>query len=91
MTLDEKQKEKVLKSLTQKWPEPRVCSVCHQQQWNVSDKVFEIREFHGGSLVVGGPVVPVIAATCTNCGNTLFFNAILLGVVRSERKEATNE
>jgi len=87
MKLDDRKKERLLENLTKKWPEPRVCSVCHKQQWTITDKVFEIREFHRGGLVVGGPMVPVIAATCSNCGNTLFFNAILLGVVEPERKE----
>jgi hypothetical protein len=91
MILDDGQKEKISRNLIEKWSEPRTCSVCKKQQWTITDKIFEIHEFHGGSLMVGGSIVPVITVTCANCGNTLFFNAILLGVVQPEIKETKDE
>ena len=58
------------------------CS-CNAHNWILNDKVFELREFQGGGLVIGGEssVFPVITVTCKDCGNTYFFNAILLGAV----------
>jgi hypothetical protein len=58
------------------------CS-CNAHNWILNDKVFELREFQGGGLIIGGEssVFPVITVTCKDCGNTYFFNAILLGVI----------
>lgn len=82
MQLSNEQRDLLLKRLTQNsyWDNPP-CFICKSQQWNVSDIVFELREFQAGDLVVGGPVFPIIALTCAKCGNTLFLNAVVLGVL----------
>jgi len=56
---------------------------CGAHNWILNDKIFELREFQGGGLVIGGEssVFPVITVTCKDCGYTYFFNAILLGVI----------
>lgn len=56
---------------------------CGHGDWILSDKIFELREFHSGNLVIGGnsSVLPVISVSCKACGNTQFFNALLLGLV----------
>lgn len=71
---------RVLEHLRVKWA-GRSCNMCGQGNWNVSGKLFELREFQSGSLSVGGPVVPVVPIVCTNCGNTVLVNAIVSGVV----------
>jgi len=42
-----------------------------------------MREFHGGGMVLGGDsaIQPLISITCQTCGQTIFMNAIMLGVV----------
>ena len=73
--------EKVIEHLNLKWGN-RSCPMCESNSWNVSDKIYELREFHGGNLVIGsGPIFPVIPVSCSNCGNSLFVNAILAGAV----------
>lgn len=64
------------------------CPVCNFIDWDLSTTVFELNEFHephsGPTFMkISTPVVPVM---CTNCGNTLLFNAIHLGIV-----DKTNE
>ena len=62
------------------------CS-CSGGNWILSDTIFELREFNSGDLVIGGSsssIFPVIAISCGNCGNTHFFNAILLGLVEKK-------
>ena len=86
MALDEGQRAKLVESLSEKWPAPRRCAVCNQEAWGVSDKVFQLPEYSHPNIVVGGPIMPVFAAVCANCGNTLFFNAIHLGLVAKESK-----
>jgi hypothetical protein len=58
--------------------------MCGVGNWNVQDSTFELREFHEGTLVVGGPIIPVVPVVCTNCGNTILVNAIIAGAVKSQ-------
>lgn len=74
---------KVLSFIKERWG-GRGCPVCGKGPWSVQDKVFQLTEFHSGSMVIGGPVVPVIPVTCSNCGNTTLINAIICGAVPAE-------
>ncbi len=68
-------KKKLIEYLQTKWKSP--CPLCGVGNWNVSDGVFELREFNEGNMIIGGtPIVPVIPITCGNCGNTVLINAI---------------
>jgi len=79
--------EKIIQYLNEKW-QKRPCPMCGVGNWSVQDRVFELREFHGGSLVVGGtPIIPIIPVICNNCGNTILINAIIAGVVMKEKEE----
>jgi hypothetical protein len=62
---------------------PHTCSFCKNEQLELSDSIFELREFASGNLVVGGnsSVYPVIALCCRNCGQSVFMNAIVLGIL----------
>ncbi len=40
--------------------------------------------FVGGGLIVGGPTYPQVMIVCTVCGNTKYFNAVIMGVVEKE-------
>lgn len=52
--------------------------------WNIEDKIFELREFNNGNLILGGgnsSIIPLLAITCTQCGNTQFLNALMCGAI----------
>jgi len=89
MALDKVRQDKILQFLNDKWKPPGRCPVCGKTVWNVSDTVFEVREYHEGSLVTRGTAVaaPVVMATCGNCGYTLFFNALVAGIVEQPGKK----
>lgn len=64
------------------------CSVCKHSDWEVNDTVFEMREFFGGNMVIGpSSIVPVIYVMCKNCGNSLLFNALRLGIVQTPQEK----
>jgi hypothetical protein len=87
MELSESQKAELLKKLDSLPLRP--CAVCGHNEWSLTDKVFEIREFFGGSMVIGGgSLAPILMVTCQHCGNTLLFNAIQLGLVQPEQKQS---
>lgn len=82
--MSEVKSEKFIAHLRSKWKSQR-CPLCGEGNWNVSDRVFELREYHGGNVVIGaGPIVPVVPVTCDNCGNTTLVNAIVSGAVDKE-------
>jgi hypothetical protein len=82
--------EKAIAFLQKKWG-VKACPMCGGGPWTVQDKVFQLSEYHGGSLVVGGPLVPVIPVSCSNCGHTVLVNAIIAGAVQSDGSEPTSE
>ena len=73
--------EKAETWLNEHWKGDRVCPICGNTHWWGSDQAMEIRSFDEGRVGGSGIVVPLLAITCSTCGNTLFFNAILAGLV----------
>lgn len=59
------------------------CGVCGRQNWTYDTRVYELREFTGGGMIVGPSVaiIPCIVMTCGHCGNMNILNAVALGVV----------
>lgn len=79
--------ENVIKHLNLKWGN-RPCPMCGSNMWNVSDKVYELREFHNGDLILGtGPIFPIIPVTCNNCGNSIMVNALMAGAIEKPNVE----
>ena len=76
--------DRMIAHLRDKW-KGRNCPLCGEGGWQVQDKAFELREFHGCTMVLGGPVIPLIPITCSNCGNTVLVNAISAGVLDREK------
>jgi hypothetical protein len=50
--------------------------------------IYELREFHGGNMVIGGnsSIVPLVPVTCKVCGNTVLFNPLIVGISLNEVK-----
>ena len=92
MKLSEEQKKKLISKLNS-FGVPSQCPICKSGTWTVSDTIFELREFQGGSLVIGGNqgIYPVIPLTCSNCGNTYFLNPLMLGILEPPKKKEGQE
>ena len=73
------EQERALAWLDLKWKNGRICPIDGNNTWTVS-QTFEMREFRGGDLYMGGPVLPVFGVTCSTCGFTHFFSAVLSNV-----------
>ena len=74
-------KEKAIAWLNERWQGNKLCPICTNNSWSVSDDLVEIRPYKGGTLVVGGPLYPLMIVTCNTRGHTLLFNAIVAGLV----------
>lgn len=72
------------------------CPVCGEDQWHLNPYLLETREFLHGDIAIkdGIVLVPYVTMSCTKCSNTLFFNAMRLGIVNqkqdNEKKEGEN-
>ena len=78
--------EELISYLKSKW-QGRPCQMCGIGNWNISDSIFELREYNKGDLVIGGgPIIPVIPITCDNCGNIVFVNGIKAGLIKLNKK-----
>ena len=80
MNLSQEQKATFVRKLQQQgWGTN--CPICKNSRWTISDTIFELREFQGKGFHVGGAMYPVITLTCETCGNTIIFNAIIMGIL----------
>ena len=78
---------KLIAFLQTKWGENK-CPMCRQGNWSVQNDVYELREFHGGNMVIGNSaIIPIIPITCDNCANTVLVNAIMAGSVEKEASQ----
>lgn len=82
MLLTEQKKQQTLEKLKDMWPPgKRICYVCGNNKFEVTDNIFQVSQY-SRRVLVGGPVIPLIVITCTKCGNTLLFNALTLKVLQ---------
>lgn len=81
----EDQKDAIKDWLIEKWKDP-TCPVCGTVGWGASD-VLEIPAY-GYGRTPELRVTPVSSIMCLECGYTMFFNAILAGLMESNAKSA---
>jgi hypothetical protein len=91
MKLNPEQHEKLTRFVAAKWRPPFQCPYCLTNNWNITHEVFQLTEFSGAGLVIGGPVVPIAPVTCNNCGHTVLLNAIIAGVIEPKNEEAKKD
>ena len=70
-----------------------VCPICKNESWTVNNVITEMREFQNGDLILGGTsaIMPFVSLTCSRCANTLFLNAIRIGVVSPQVESSKNK
>lgn len=89
MKLTKEQQQIITSKINEKWAKPIACPTCKANSWNISDNVFELRDFNYGNMVIGGvPIIPIVPVICHNCGNTILVNPLILGVELKEDSSA---
>lgn len=93
MKLTEEQTKKALALLNDYKQNRRACSICGNNEWYISDTLFELREFTGEYLQVGGEIslIPLLTVTCKKCGHIRLINAIKLGVISRQKDKEDKE
>lgn len=88
--MDEAGRVALQRWIEEKWKQGS-CPVCEANQWQAGEDVLQLMPFHEGSLVVGGPVYPVLPIVCLNCGNSIFVSAVVAGIVKRPTVEPASE
>jgi predicted nucleic-acid-binding Zn-ribbon protein len=83
---------KVIQWLDSHWKSPtrtaKNCLICGVTKWSIpEDFTWMATVGVGGSLNLGGDYFAFVPITCTNCGNTLFFNARIMGLLPVKKRE----
>jgi predicted nucleic-acid-binding Zn-ribbon protein len=88
---DEKQK-KAMDWFDQKWSKDnRKCEICSSQNWSLSQDVVMPITYSNKGLELGGRSYPQVMLTCKNCGNTKYFNTVVMGIIEGEKKGGKND
>jgi hypothetical protein len=81
MNLNESQRKLITDRVSNVWKGKRECPICiSSTKWGIGS-IVEVREFNEGNHCPGAAITPFIPVQCNNCGYTVLFNAIALGVV----------
>lgn len=64
------------------------CPLCDNNNWTISDTVFQSIEFDYRGILINGASYPVVPLTCSACGNTYFINALVAGLIDPPQKES---
>ena len=80
--------DKMLDHINNKWIN-KVCPYCGHSDWNFDSRIYTPVEVHDGYVIrMQGEnnLLPLVAVTCLNCGNTVFVNAIASGCITPNYK-----
>jgi predicted nucleic-acid-binding Zn-ribbon protein len=82
---DEEIAEIIIQKLKEKWVEPRLCPICHSNDWIVEGKLAQFSYYN--STVYMEKRTPfryvVIPIICKNCNYTLLFNAATMDILEN--------
>ena len=82
MAFTERQQAKVMEAIREKLPHFGACNACHKGGWTLMDGFVHL-QLSDDVLQVpqpGASALPCVALLCNNCGNTMLFNIIMLGI-----------
>ena len=91
MKLTEEQLTKLVERLSKYSPNGLRCPVCGGKNWDLSNLFVETREYETNKEFIGEKrVTPFITLICNECSNTLFLNAIRLGIIEKNKEKVDN-
>jgi len=67
---------KAMDWIRRNWSKPTECPICGSDDWGIGDQIVEIR-----SSLPGGSIYPQFFVYCQKCAYTIFFNAVIAGLV----------
>lgn len=89
--LSEKAKKKITDWLNERWLGLKQCPICRKNTWTIVDDLVSPNISRDGGLVIGGTSYPQVMVICGNCAHTLYFNAVMIGVVGGADEKASGD
>jgi hypothetical protein len=90
MHIDSTHRDRMLAHLRATAGESKPCTLCGEKLWRIGEQIYLLPEFNPNLLSPPASVYPVVPLTCLKCGNTLFLNALLIGALDPQVKEASD-
>ncbi len=86
MRLTDEEKKQVVRWLQGRAAGPRECAVCMQRNnWVIADDLVSPSPYQRDSeAVVGRASYPQVMMVCENCSNTIYLNAVMMGIAEGE-------
>jgi predicted nucleic-acid-binding Zn-ribbon protein len=66
---------KAIDWIRRNWTQPTECPVCGNDNWVIGDQIVEMRSSSGTA------VYPQFFVLCLKCAHTVFFNAVVAGLI----------
>jgi hypothetical protein len=84
--LSESEKRDIIDKINKLWTgSQKNCPICGSNNWIIGDHVVSSQIVTAGAgIMIGGPAYPAVLLISQPCGYTLQFNAVILGVLKSE-------
>jgi hypothetical protein len=85
--LSEAEKTKAIQWVLGHWKTNSPCPICAAKNWNVADHLTQPLTFSHGTTMISGPAYPQVQVICSSCGYTIYFNAVMAGLVEAPKSE----
>ncbi len=80
--------QKLATWLENKWMGEKRCPICKSNNWSISEKALELREWSVNSFIDPGISKIVAMLQCLVCGNTIFINPFIADLFEDEEEAA---
>ena len=74
----------------EKAPGAIVCTVCGENSWLVGEHLVA-PPIHAQGLLLGGTSYPQAMLICVNCAHTVYFNAVIMGLLKEKEEPGESE
>ena len=85
-TLTQEQRTKIQEWLKKHWRGQIGCPISGHNSWIIGDHIVAPPIQIGGGITIGRASYPQIMLICNECGYTIYFNAVKIGLTPSVEK-----
>lgn len=74
-------RKKLISTINSKW-QTKSCPLCGKNNWDIGDQMITmVGVGEDKSIQLGGQFMPLIPVVCSNCGNTILINPLVIKCV----------
>ncbi len=76
--------QKIIKWFKSKWTKNQKCTICGSHDWIIEETFVTSIVVEGKNIKPNGNIYPQIMVICGNCGNSNYFNALIMGLAKTK-------